>query len=309
VHARETRLAAITGLASTSIVVITRDRPERLQACLPLLVSQGAAEVLVVDDGSRDAAAVAAVARSAGARLVRQAPAGVATARNTGSAHARGDLLLFTDDDCAPAPGWASALAVALTDSADVVAGPTLAARPQRALDRAWHLIADELAGWDGVGRGFLPGSNIGARASVLASVPFDARYDGLGAEDRDWWVRVHAAGLHVAYVPEAAVHHAPDLGLARFARKQARYGRGAYRFRATHHAGRTGPPGFYARLVREGARSGPRVASLVMLAQAAAAAGFAAERFSSARGKPARLSPGRRRRRRPGWSRRRAVR
>jgi glycosyltransferase involved in cell wall biosynthesis len=224
--------------------------------------------------------------------LVRQAPAGMATARNTGAAHARGELLLFTDDDCAPAPGWAGALAAPLTNGADVAAGPTLAARPQRALDRAWHLIADELTAWDGVGRGFLPGSNIGACASVLASVPFDAHYDGVGAEDRDWWARVHAGGLRVAYVAEAAVHHAPDLDLVRFARKQATYGRGAYRFHAAHHDGRTGPPAFYARLVREGARSGPRVASLVLLAQAAAAAGFAAERVSAALGRRGRPSP-----------------
>jgi glycosyltransferase involved in cell wall biosynthesis len=292
VHAPQTRLAPVAGAACTTIVVITRDRPERLRSCLPVLAAQDADEVLVVDDGSRDAEAVAAAVRSAGARLVRRAPGGMASARNTGAAHALGEVVLFTDDDCAPAPGWAQALRAALANGADVAAGPTVAARPRRAVDRAWHLLADELAAWDGIGRGFLPGSNIAVRASVLAELPFDPRYDGLGAEDRDWWVRVHAAGVRVAYVPEAAVRHAPDLDIARFARKQVRYGRGAYRFRTDHHGGRAGRPAFYARLVRQGARSGPRVAALVLLAQLATAAGFAAERLSSARGTPGRPNP-----------------
>jgi glycosyltransferase involved in cell wall biosynthesis len=258
---------------STSIIVATRDRPERLHTCLELLRAQEADELIVIDDGSRDEAAVAAAARAGGARLVRQAPAGVATARNTGVAHARGDLLLFTDDDCVPVDGWAAALSARLRDGADVVAGPVHAARPERVVDVAWQLISDRLV--DG---NYLLGGNFGARANALAAVPFDTGFDGVGAEDRDWWARVRDARLSVHFVAEAAVGHEPDLGLVQFARKQVRYGRGAYRYRMRHHGGRTGPPAFYGALVRESARRGPTVMALVLLAQLATAAGFAAE-------------------------------
>src|SRR3954453_22906641 len=118
---------------STSIIVATRDRPDRLPGCLALLREQAADEIVVVDDGSRDEDAVAAAARDLGARLVRQEPTGVATARNTGVAHARGELLLFTDDDCVPVPGWAAALAERLRAGTDVVAGPAHPVRPERA--------------------------------------------------------------------------------------------------------------------------------------------------------------------------------
>jgi glycosyltransferase involved in cell wall biosynthesis len=266
---------------ATTIVVITRDRPDRLRSCVERLSRQRASEVLVVDDGSEDEAAVAGAARAAGARLVRQERAGMATARNTGAAHARGAFLLFTDDDCMPVAGWAAALSDRLADGADVVAGPTRAARPERALDCAWHVIADGLAAWHGVGEGFVPASNFGARAEALAAVPFDGGFDGVGAEDRDWWARVRGSQLAVAYLPHAVVDHAPDLGLGRFARKQVRYGRGAYRFRAAHHGGRIAAPAFYARLIRDAARHGPGVAALVVLAQLATAAGFAAEAVS----------------------------
>jgi glycosyltransferase involved in cell wall biosynthesis len=263
----------VPGGLTTSIIVPTRDRPDRLRACLKLLREQAADEVLVVDDGSRDEAAVAGAARAGGARLVRQQPAGVATARNTGIEHASGDLLLFTDDDCVPADGWAAALSVRLRDGADVVAGPVFAGRPSRTVDVAWQLISDRL-----VDNSYLLGGNFGGQAAALASIPFDARFDGVGAEDRDWWARVRDQGLRVDFVPEAAVDHQPDLGLRQFARKQVRYGRGAYRYRALHHGGRTSPPGFYGALIRDAARRGPGVAALVLSAQLATAAGFAAE-------------------------------
>jgi glycosyltransferase involved in cell wall biosynthesis len=263
--------------ATTSIIVATRDRPGRLHACLQLLREQEADELLVVDDGSRDAAAVAAAARATGARLVRQEPAGVATARNTGVAHASGELLLFTDDDCIPTARWAAALSARLHAGADVVAGPVFAGR-DRALDTAWQLISDVLV----EDRAYLLGGNFGGRAAALAALPFDARFDGVGAEDRDWWVRVRQHGLRVEYVPDAGVDHRPDLGLMRFARKQVRYGRGAYRFRARHAGGRAAPPAFYRALVREAARRGPAVVALVLMAQAAAATGFALEAITA---------------------------
>lgn len=263
---------------STSIIVATRDRPERLHACLELLRDQEADELVVVDDGSIDEAAVATAARAGGARLVRQSPAGVATARNTGAAYARGDLILFTDDDCVPVHGWAATLSARLRDGADVVAGPMIAARPERPVDAAWHLISDRLV--DG---GYLLGGNFGARAAALAAVPFDTSFDGIGAEDRDWRARVRDEGLRFDFVVEAAVGHEPDLGLVRFARKQARYGRGAYRYRARHHGGRTSPPAFYGALVRQAARHGATVTALVVLAQLATAAGFAAEAMAAA--------------------------
>jgi glycosyltransferase involved in cell wall biosynthesis len=284
--------------ATSSIIVVTRDRPERLRDCLVLLREQSADELLVVDDGSREADAVAAAARAAGARLVRQEPAGVATARNAGVAHASGELLLFTDDDCVPSAGWAAALAAQLHAGADVVAGPVFAGR-DRALDTAWQLISDQLV----EDREYLLGGNFGGRATALAAVPFDSSFDGVGAEDRDWWARVRELDLRVKFVPQAPVDHRPDLGLVQFARKQVRYGRGAYRFRARHAGGRTAPPAFYRALFREAARRGPAVVALVLMAQAAAAAGFAMEtvtaRVRRARGTQAPPSRARSRRRR----------
>src|SRR5690242_7103115 len=86
---------------TATVVVPTRDRPSQLAACLDSLRSalREGDELVVVDSASRDAAAVAAVARSAGARLVRCELPGVNRARNSGWRAGSRDVVLFTDDD------------------------------------------------------------------------------------------------------------------------------------------------------------------------------------------------------------------
>ena len=57
----------------------------------------------MVDDGSTDG--TVDIARRAGAMTITQAPRWAAAARNLGASVAQGELLLFTDADCAPTPG------------------------------------------------------------------------------------------------------------------------------------------------------------------------------------------------------------
>jgi glycosyltransferase involved in cell wall biosynthesis len=61
-------------------------------------------EIIVVDDGSRDATGEVA-ASFAGVRRVRQDNQGLAAARNTGLAHARGRFVVFLDADDRLLPG------------------------------------------------------------------------------------------------------------------------------------------------------------------------------------------------------------
>ncbi len=60
---------------TVSVVVPTRDRPQKLERCLAAL-GEEEIELVVVDDGSADAERVAALARAAGAKLVRLQGAG-----------------------------------------------------------------------------------------------------------------------------------------------------------------------------------------------------------------------------------------
>ena len=105
-------------------------------------------EVVVVDDGSSDG--TAAVAARRGARVVRhRRRRGLAAARNSGVAAARGEIVAFTDDDCLPARGWLGGLRRAWADAGHDVAGiggPALPTGPDSAVIRYLELGQP---GWD----------------------------------------------------------------------------------------------------------------------------------------------------------------
>ncbi len=95
--------------SDVTAVIPTYDEPVRLQHSLDALATEGTgvAEVIVVDDGSRDPSAIAdVVARGSGTvpvRLVRRSTnAGPAAARNLGLAEVTTPLVVFLDAGCAP---------------------------------------------------------------------------------------------------------------------------------------------------------------------------------------------------------------
>lgn len=271
-----------------SIVVPTRDRPAALGRCLAALAGQdaGELEIIVVDDGSADAEAVErVVSERPAARLVRAGGDGPAAARNTGVAAALGDVVLFTDDDCEPHAGWTTALAAAAGDRP--ASGRTVNAAPGPA-PAAAHAIASHLQmsslSADRGSVAFAPTCNLGAPRTLLERLPFDESYPLAAGEDREWCARVSGEGARIAWEPKAVVRHRHAMGAADFLRQQARYGRGAARFRGSgpvvpEHRPR---PSFYAGFVRAGLEEGPAAGALVCAGQLATAAGFALERVRS---------------------------
>ena len=93
-----------------SVVVATYNRPQLLSRLVQQIAAQTLDqrlfEMVVVDDGSREdpRPIVEALKVPFKLTLLRQANAGAAAARHRGAMHARGDVILFTDDDMQVAP-------------------------------------------------------------------------------------------------------------------------------------------------------------------------------------------------------------
>jgi glycosyltransferase involved in cell wall biosynthesis len=92
-----------------SLLICTRNRAEKLAVCLQsvgnALKPEIDVELILVDNGSTDATGEVisqfeATHPALRTRAVRENRAGLSRARNAGLEAARGELLVFTDDDC-----------------------------------------------------------------------------------------------------------------------------------------------------------------------------------------------------------------
>lgn len=173
-------------------------------------------------------------------------PASPAAARNLGVAAARGRLILFTDADCQPFPGWLSRLAFALGRSPVAGGAVTFPRGGNR-----WAL-ADNVASFhellpdrpaEGATTRPLGSLNLAVTRGAWERVgPFDEEL--ATSEDLDWVLRARAAGLATAFEPTAVVRHAAVRvdrdALVAHARW---YGRHFHAFRRRHpEAFATGP-------------------------------------------------------------------
>jgi glycosyltransferase involved in cell wall biosynthesis len=107
------------------VIVPAHDAEATLPRTLACLAAQEAPfdyEVLVVDNGSRDATADVAASAGAPVRLVRTVPGGPGASRNLGARESSGQAIAFCDADCFPTSGWLAA-GVAALEHADLVQG------------------------------------------------------------------------------------------------------------------------------------------------------------------------------------------
>ncbi|MBA3842403.1 MAG: glycosyltransferase [Actinobacteria bacterium] len=274
-----------------SVVVPTHERPEALAICLQALAAQKTPhepQVIVVHDGPASPATRAVAAAVTLLETERQC--GPATARNLGVRNATGFFVLFTDDDCAPAGDWAAQLVQSLERGARVVAGRTVSDNSTFA--RATQAITDALMVPDPEGSlTFAPTMNLGCERDLLVEVPFDESFADAAGEDRAWCARVRERRIAIVPCESALVDHRPTLTGPGFVRQHLRYGRGARRLRASLDVP-LGSPRLYTRILRTGFAAGPLVGALVIVAQAATAAGVAGQRLSEIRRSGARPVP-----------------
>ena len=226
-----------------TIVIPTFGRPLQLQACLASLAEQTLPEpweVVVVDDGSPQSIEGVALAWTGGLdlRVIRQANAGPAAARNRGVQEARGTWIAFTDDDCRPEPQWLATLVRAAREHPGaLIGGATLNGLSSELFATTSQLIVDLVYAHynaDPANSYFLASNNmLCARGYFLSLGGFDPSFPRAGAEDRDFCDRWRIAGWPLIWRPEARVQHRHSQSLRTFIDLHVRYGRGAFFYHA----------------------------------------------------------------------------
>jgi GT2 family glycosyltransferase len=214
-----------------SFIIASRNRANALRQCLNSIAAAVAnaapldAEIIAVDncssDNTREVLDSWAAAAPITARVLQEPKVGLARAQNRALREARGDLLVFTDDDCCLHPRYVGDLLrhdskddglvlrggrIELGDTTDLPL--TINTSPQqmrwtRGMKSARHNRIS----------GCLNGCNMAMRRALFERIgPLDetfgpGSYIGSGS-DSDLIFRAYLAGVTLEYVPDMIVFH-----------------------------------------------------------------------------------------------------
>jgi GT2 family glycosyltransferase len=227
-------LHAKTVLPLITVAVVTRDRASSLERLLNSLLKlkypQELLDILIIDNAPSNESTRRVVANFPTFRYLIEERPGLSWGRNRAIAEARGEILVFTDDDVEVDPAWVAAFARQFSNPA-VMAVTGLVAPAER--DTEAQNFFEEMGGF---GKGFqrtyfaMPfqmeypyfplgagafgtGANMAFRNTVFEKV---GRFDealgvgtpAKGSEDLDMFYRIIRAGFLLVYQPEAIVWH-----------------------------------------------------------------------------------------------------
>jgi len=205
-----------------SLIIPTCNRTDLLANCLQALVPQlpgdGSVELLVCDDG-RDRQTRDFLARCHPGIQWHEGPRkGPGPNRNVGAGRARGDWLIFIDDDCVPRPGYLAAYLAAFRE----LGAGTRSFLPGQTFREADLSLLKEAAYYHGEDP-LPPSCNFAIpRALFLEIGGFDPRYRH-SFEDIELFSRLGVSGVSLRYLAEAAADH-PSRPIARIETLAARW-------------------------------------------------------------------------------------
>lgn len=193
-----------------SVIISTYNRKNLLKKCLRTLFAQTYPEekfeTIVVDDGSTDTTASfikTLQKQNPNLRYLRQPHGGVIRARNLGIKNARGEIVVFSDDDCLPKKNWLEQIEKAFKKNllALGVEGKTLTF-PAKVTPFTAQIVNTKGGGYQTC--------NIAYKKRILERVGgFDEMFLFPHCEDLDLALRVAKLGP-ICFAPKAVVIHPP---------------------------------------------------------------------------------------------------
>ena len=212
--------------AGPSIVIPVFNKAVLTYQCLKSLIEHtapGSYEVIVVDNASSDETP-RLLGHVEGLRVIRNAAnLGFVDACNQGAAEARGEGVLFLNNDTMVFPGWLPPLVEALAADPTVGAVGGQLIYPTGRLQEAGGIIWNDGTGWN-YGRGddrdrpdyqyarevdYCSGACLLVRRRLFAELGgFDRRFAPAYYEDTDLCFEIRRLGYRVVYQPRARVLH-----------------------------------------------------------------------------------------------------
>lgn len=244
-----------------SIVLATFDRPDALRKCLHGLLAQETPrrfEIIVVDNHPQSGQTGTLTKMFPQIVWRRETVAGLARARNCGISAARGQVIVTTDDDVLPPPGWLELLTAPLfrPDGPAATTGNCFPVKVETeaevlfeaygglqhgsepfCYDRAWmnqwtvcfpHLWRIGTTANAAFRREALDDPRVGPFEVKLGAGTPSGAY-----EDLYCWYRMMEAGYRICYVPEAELRHAHRESMDALRKQLFAYRRGETAFLA----------------------------------------------------------------------------
>jgi GT2 family glycosyltransferase len=209
-----------------SVIILAWNGERFLEPCLAALLAQAdkEAEIIVVDNGSRDNSGTLAEQHGPRVRLIRNGyNLGFAGGNNVGLRAATGEAVVLLNQDTVVQPGWLSALASTFADSAIGIVGCKALYPDGRTLQHAGARVHPGNAYTEHIGSGepdtgqydrladvdYVTGAAFAIHRRALERLGgLDEGFYPAYYEEIDYCYRARRAGFRVVYQPQAVLHH-----------------------------------------------------------------------------------------------------
>ncbi|HLV10463.1 MAG TPA: glycosyltransferase family 2 protein, partial [Halanaerobiales bacterium] len=193
----------------TSVIIPTHNRKETLFRCLMALNEQNYPatkfEILIIDDGSTDGTEkmIKKIKIKSAHSYHYQKQSGPAAARNLGLKLARGEFIIFIDDDIIVVPGFIETHIKEQKKKTDIIVhGPVIYTNNPENPGSEEKKISD-------FSRAFFATGNVSIRKKHLIKAGFfNEKFKEYGWEDLELGFRLKKMGLKAVYNPEAKGFH-----------------------------------------------------------------------------------------------------
>lgn len=225
-----------TSLLSVSVVIPAYNAAATISNTLNALLHQTTLpqEILVIDDGSKDSTKTIVqnfVKRNKIIKLISQANAGPAKARNLGAKQAKNDIVVFTDSDCTPLPRFIEELVKPFADSSVAGVQGAYLTKQKEWTARFCQLEIEDR--YDRLEKSMRDKGSIDFVGSYAAAYRrklflnengFDTSFPIASGEDTDFSYRLARKGHRLVFAPAAKTYHLhPNTWWKYFKSKQNR--------------------------------------------------------------------------------------